>query len=349
MTNNDNLLINLVGIQSISGKETEAVKYLVETLPALGWDSAFADEAGNLVAEKGNGSKELVLLGHVDTVPGGPLFKLDGNILWGRGAVDAKGALCAFAVAGGKVKVPEDWKLTLIGAVREETDSWGARYRIPMHSPQACIIGEPSGCNGVTLGYRGSLRINIKGEDGGAHRSGDNGPLTGCLMASAEILKTIELMDIPDKPIIERTTGAVAFMEGLEEVGRYACIDIDIRLPVGEEPETWIEIAEKNALKWGVKAETRSAIKAHLVSNSDPVVRAFRVGIRKQLGSKPRLLAKGGTADFNLASEWHCPIAAYGPGDSHLDHTDQERIDLGEYSTSISVLEEVLPTIMGYL
>ena len=348
MTNNETFLVNLVGIQSISGKEGEAVKYLAETLPGFGWDSAFIDDAGNLVAGKGKGEKELVLLCHVDTVPGGPPFKLDGNVLWGRGSVDAKGPLCSLAVAGGKIDVPEDWRLTLIAAVREETDSGGARFRIPLHSPAACIIGEPSGYDGVTLGYRGSLRMWIKGEYGGAHRSGDAGPLTGCLLASAQILKSIELVDIPDKPIIERTSGAVAFMEGRENVGRSACIDLDIRLPVGTDPDRWIEIARKYAMKWGVEAEVRSAVKAHVVPTSDPVIRAFRVGIRKS-GFKPRLLAKGGTADFNLAAAWNCPMAAYGPGNSHLDHTDQERIDLNEYSSSISILEVAIPGLMSII
>jgi LysW-gamma-L-lysine carboxypeptidase len=345
MGNNQKLLINLVGVPSRSGEETEAVKYLCETLPSMGWEKAFADEAGNLVASRGNGDKELLFLCHIDTVPGGPPFHLDGKVLWGRGAVDAKGPLCALAAAGAVVPVPDDWRITLVAAVREETDSGGAKFRLPLHTPAACIVGEPSGAEGVTLGYRGSLRIMINGEDGGAHRSGDSGPLTGCLRAASRIMETVELMDIPEKPVIERTSAAVAFMEGIESVGRKCKIDLDIRLPVGEEPEKWIEIASKSASQWGVNAEVLSAVKAHVVPVKDPVIRAFRVGMRRK-GIKPRLLAKSGTADFNLAADWGCPMAAYGPGDSLLDHTDSERIDLDEYALSISVLEEVLPLIM---
>ena len=32
---------------------------------------------------------------------------------------------------------------------------------------------------------------------------------------------------------------------------------------------------------------------------------------------------------------WGCPIVAYGPGDSSLDHTPEERIDLGEYLRAV--------------
>jgi LysW-gamma-L-lysine carboxypeptidase len=39
---------------------------------------------------------------------------------------------------------------------------------------------------------------------------------------------------------------------------------------------------------------------------------------------------------------WNCPIAAYGPGDSLLDHTPNEHIELDEFSRSIQILSEVL-------
>ena len=39
---------------------------------------------------------------------------------------------------------------------------------------------------------------------------------------------------------------------------------------------------------------------------------------------------------------WQCPILAYGPGDSTLDHTPHEHIDLKEYHQAINVLALVL-------
>ncbi|MBN1332231.1 MAG: M20/M25/M40 family metallo-hydrolase, partial [Synergistales bacterium] len=186
------LLVNLVGIQSVSGQEMECSKYLAEVLTHHGWDKVHIDEVGNVIASRGSGEKELLLLGHIDTVPGGPSMQLQEDTLWGRGSVDAKGPLAAFCVAGGMARLPEGWKITLVGAVCEETDSRGAYHRIPLHQPRACIIGEPSGMTGVTLGYRGHLRVLIHGEDGGAHRSGDAGPLTSCVRAVSSILALIE-------------------------------------------------------------------------------------------------------------------------------------------------------------
>ncbi len=39
---------------------------------------------------------------------------------------------------------------------------------------------------------------------------------------------------------------------------------------------------------------------------------------------------------------WNCPILAYGPGDSSLDHTPDEHLDLAEFRQAIAVLARVL-------
>jgi LysW-gamma-L-lysine carboxypeptidase len=41
---------------------------------------------------------------------------------------------------------------------------------------------------------------------------------------------------------------------------------------------------------------------------------------------------------------WRCPIVAYGPGDSALDHTPDEHVSLDEYWRAISVMEAMLRT-----
>ena len=71
-------------------------------------------------------------------------------------------------------------------------------------------------------------------------------------------------------------------------------------------------------------------------------MRAFLAGIRS-VGGQPGFVLKTGTADLNIvAPVWGCPAAAYGPGDSALDHTPNEHISLDEFKRSISVLQFVL-------
>jgi LysW-gamma-L-lysine carboxypeptidase len=74
----------------------------------------------------------------------------------------------------------------------------------------------------------------------------------------------------------------------------------------------------------------------------NPVVRALTAGIRRR-GGAPALLLKTATSDMNtLAESWDIPMAAYGPGDSKLDHADLEHIVLEEYFAAIQVLSQAL-------
>jgi LysW-gamma-L-lysine carboxypeptidase len=75
---------------------------------------------------------------------------------------------------------------------------------------------------------------------------------------------------------------------------------------------------------------------------SNGLVKAFLRAIRENQG-QPRFKLKTGTADMNVVSPfWKCPMVAYGPGDSSLDHTPEEHIEITEYTRAINVLESVL-------
>src|SRR5688572_29643850 len=96
------LLREMVRIPSVSGGEGPLVTYLVSQARALGF-TARRDEAGNFIAELGDGPITHVLLGHVDTVPGEIPVRIEKDELWGRGSVDAKGPLACFLCAVARV------------------------------------------------------------------------------------------------------------------------------------------------------------------------------------------------------------------------------------------------------
>jgi LysW-gamma-L-lysine carboxypeptidase len=76
---------------------------------------------------------------------------------------------------------------------------------------------------------------------------------------------------------------------------------------------------------------------------SSALVRAFSWAIRKVTSSPAVLLRKSGTGDINaFAAAIKRPMIAYGPGDSHLDHTADEHVDIREYLDAIKVLQEAL-------
>ncbi len=99
------LVHGLVAIPSLSRQESVASAWLVAQMRGAGFDRAFVDDAGNAVGELGNpsASRTIVLLGHIDTVPGNIPVRIDERLLlYGRGSVDAKGPLAAFAAGAAR-------------------------------------------------------------------------------------------------------------------------------------------------------------------------------------------------------------------------------------------------------
>jgi LysW-gamma-L-lysine carboxypeptidase len=76
-------------------------------------------------------------------------------------------------------------------------------------------------------------------------------------------------------------------------------------------------------------------------------VRSFLAAIRETEPTvQPGFVVKTGTSDMNVVAPlWRCPILAYGPGDSALDHTPTEHLLLDEYWQAVTVLERALRTL----
>jgi LysW-gamma-L-lysine carboxypeptidase len=242
------------------------------------------------------------------------------------------------AVAGGAVPIPQGWRITFVGAVGEEIDSRGSRFRMPLHSPAACVIGEPTGSDGVALSYRGRVFFTFESEDKGAHRSGSPGPMTDAVLATASLVEISKNM--------AGYTASVVEMEGKEAGTRYGRIAVDLRLPIGAVREDVEAMLEETAAAFSVKLNVIEYGPPYAVPKTDRVIRSFRAAMR-EAGLKPRLLAKQGTCDFNVLSPWGCHMGAYGPGDSRYDHSPDEQIPVAEFLRGVEVLKLALPKIMG--
>ena len=78
----------MLKIPSTSTQEGALAQFLVDTMAQLGLES-HVDAAGNAVGIFGtpNSGPDLVLLGHIDTVPGVVPVRVEDGKLYGRGAV----------------------------------------------------------------------------------------------------------------------------------------------------------------------------------------------------------------------------------------------------------------------
>lgn len=341
----EQLLQDLVALASPSCHEAAASAFLVDWMRNKGYDQAFVDEAGNAVGIIGSGAREIVLLGHIDTFPGFPQVRRDGRLLYGRGAVDAKGPLCAFAIAARRATLPPDAKVVVIGAVEEEAaTSRGARHALSRYRPDFCVIGEPSHWDRITLGYKGRLLLDWRWQGGSTHSAGAApSPAERALSYWREIETYSAQHNRDIASLFARLDASIRDINTRQDgVNSLAEMTVGFRLPPGIEPDA---IAPQFPTSNGATISTRGAEAAFTGDKNSPLSRHFRRAIRT-LGGRPRFLYKTGTSDMNVVGpRWNCPILAYGPGDAALDHRPDEHIDLDEYLRAIAVLQRVLEAI----
>ncbi|MCC5821672.1 MAG: [LysW]-lysine hydrolase [Planctomycetes bacterium] len=348
------VLHDLVATPSVSGSEAAAVRVFVRHAAAMGFETEI-DAAGNGLAHRGasaaGAAVHIVLLGHIDTVPGHIPVRIEDGVLHGRGSVDAKGPLAAMLVGAANAELPAGVRVTVAGAVGEETaDSPGARHLAGQFRPDACIIGEPSGWDGVTLGYKGRLIGRLVCERSCAHTAGPGLSAADEVLAWWwRILADVESFNGDRARVFERIQASVRGLSGGSDgLTEAAVLEAGFRLPPGVDPHELAQRLEALAGD-GCGVTWRGHEVAHATDRNDPVVRALSGAIRS-LGATPRPKLKTGTADLNVVGPvWGCPIAAYGPGDSSLDHTPEERLDIAEFARSVGVLQRGMELLAAEL
>jgi LysW-gamma-L-lysine carboxypeptidase len=338
------LLEAMLRIPSVSGDEAALAQFLVAQLRDLGFHG-FVDDAGNAVGIAGHGA-EVVLLGHIDTVPGVVPVRIADGRLYGRGAVDAKGPYATFIMAVARLIASDalDRRYVVIGAVEEEAAySRGAHHAAACYHPVACVIGEPSGWEQLTLGYKGRLLIDATWHQPGAHTAGPTPAVAEravaywCAVrehcsawnASAgsalfdQLLPTLRQINTSSDGLTDQVTATIG-----------------IRLPPAIDPAELA--AQLRALDPHAGLVFREGCRAWQSERNTPLVRAFLPAIRAA-GGQPRFVRKTGTSDMNVVGpRWQCPMVAYGPGDSALDHTPDEHVVIDEYRRAIGILADAL-------
>ena len=116
-----NFLRKCLEIYSPSGQEKKYSEFLANYLKKHGFNVSF-DNVGNIIAKKGSGNPMLLLVSHLDTVPGElPVIEKDGK-LFGRGAVDCKPSLAAmvYSISNYNFDQIDSGTIIFAGIVREE-------------------------------------------------------------------------------------------------------------------------------------------------------------------------------------------------------------------------------------
>lgn len=181
----------LIACPSVTPADAGALDLVEEALASIGFTvhRFAAGEAPdgpvhNLFAIRGKGGRHFAFAGHSDVVPPGQGWTSDpftpevrGDLLYGRGAVDMKGAIAAFIAAAAETRDQPGTLSLIITGDEEGPATYGTVALIDWMRdrgicPDLCLVGEPTSVNQlgdmIKIGRRGSVNmwIEIDGHQG---------------------------------------------------------------------------------------------------------------------------------------------------------------------------------------
>jgi LysW-gamma-L-lysine carboxypeptidase len=245
-------LERLVKIYSPSAREQPVAEAIVETMGRLGYDAEI-DTVGNAVGRMGRGDRHVLLLGHIDTVPGEIDVRRDGDLLYGRGTVDAKGPFATFVMAAARVGALPDTQVTVVGAVEEEAATSKGAYHVAKayDRPDYVVIGEPSAWNRITIGYKGRLLIDYHLERPVSHTAGQaRGVCEEAVDYWLEIVRSAEAYNRDKTGSFSTLDPSLRDMRsGSDGLQEWVDMHIGLRLPTGLDVDEFVEKA-RGGLAW---------------------------------------------------------------------------------------------------
>jgi len=371
------LAAELIRRPSVTPKDEGALDIVARHLEDLGFTChrlVFGGEDGsdpivNLYARHGAGRPNLCFAGHTDVVPPGAreAWSLDpfgaglrDGALWGRGAVDMKGAIAAFIAAAGRWLADRQpgWNGSLSLLITGDEEGAGINGTKKVlewlaargEALDACIVGEPTSASMlgdmIKIGRRGSLtgRLTVRGvqghtaypqlADNAAHR----------LVAMLHALTTAEL-----------DRGSAHFQPSTLQVST-----IDIGNPAANVipaearavfnirfNDCWTGERLKNWLgeRLAPLGDGRFALDVSI--SGEPflvapgiVSKPLAEAIRRVTGRTAELSTTGGTSDARFIHAY-CPVAEFGLVGQTMHKVD-ERVDLGD----LAALTEIYRTFL---
>ncbi|MDH5701301.1 MAG: M20/M25/M40 family metallo-hydrolase [Candidatus Bathyarchaeota archaeon] len=350
------LLTRMLEIYSPSGKEEEISNFLAKEMEDIGF-RVRKDKIGNVIGEIGQGKPVILLCGHMDTVEGYIPVRVENSKLYGRGAVDAKAPLAAMIVAASTF-LKEDFpgKILVVGVVDEEGSGRGIKHFIKEGiQPDYAIFGEPSGIGKIVFGYKGILNIKITCETPSGHSAApwlfDN-----AIEKAMEIWRQIQKLHLREEKLKSRfysTTSCLTKINGgnaSSMIPSKCDIYVQLRIPPQFTPEQVFNGVKRKIKRYkatnpkvSVKTKMEGVANGFEADRRSVLVRALAWAIRKTTLNYASFSRKTGTGDMNvLGNALKIPVVTYGPGDSRLDHTPNEHIDLKEYLVSIKVYRKAI-------
>jgi succinyl-diaminopimelate desuccinylase len=287
------------------------------------------------------GSRHFAFAGHVDVVPPGEGWasapfapEVRGDLLYGRGAVDMKGAIAAMVAAAAEVPQSAGTLSFIITGDEEGPARFGTVALIEhMRSvgaiPDVCLVGEPTSVNRLgdtmKIGRRGSTNIwlEVEGKEGHvAYPHLADNPITKLVHMLAE-LKAMPLddgtdwfqasnLEITDISVGNPATNVIPSRAHARLSIRFN--DLHTGKGLGERVSA---IAEKHGgtarpVVYGEAFLTPPGVFSQMVADA----------VEAELGLRPEASTTGGTSDARFLKDL-CPVIEFGLCNATMHKRDE--------------------------
>ncbi len=314
----------LIDIDSTTGREGEVASVLAGYLRDRGYsvlEQPLRDGRANVIAAAGE--PQLVLSTHFDCVP--PFFpsRLDGGLLYGRGACDAKGILAAQVAAAERLRAAGAVRVGLLFVAGEERGSDGAMAANRVASPSAFLVnGEPTD-NRLGAATRGVLRVKILAEGRAAH-SGYPELGESAVEKLVDVAMALRGVAWPSDELLGTTHYTIGLISG------------------GVAPNVVPARAEAEIIfrTVGSHDEVRRLLRQTLAGRAtfEEVLDVPPVRLHTLPGFDTGVFAY--TTDIPLLDRWGTPLLL-GPGSIHVAHTDREHVPVAELTRAVELYERL--------
>lgn len=367
---------DLIRCPSVTPAEGGALGHLQKVLEGLGFVChrlPFSDEdtpdVDNLYARYGTAAPNFCFAGHTDVVPTGPLdgwtvdpfaAEIKDGFLYGRGAVDMKSAIAAFASAA--ASVIEDGVVAgsisfLITGDEEGPSINGTKKVLGWLREQGeqidhCLVGEPTNPHRIgemmKIGRRGSMNsiLTVHGKQGHVAypHLADNAAHLLVQMLHALTREPLDAGNDHFQPSSLQITSidignpTENIIPGSAE-GRFNIRFNDIH--TSDSLTRWI----RETLDGVANGPDRYDLKIRVSGESfifppGELSEIISAGIEKVTGQKPELSTTGGTSDARFIKD-HCPVAEFGLVGETM-HKIDERCRLDDIRALTDIYRDVL-------
>jgi succinyl-diaminopimelate desuccinylase len=368
----------LIRCPSVTPEEGGAISYLQRVLTGAGFDvhrvmftQPGYDNIENLYARVGTGAPHFVFAGHTDVVPPGEeqlwsyapfAGEVSEEVLFGRGAVDMKGAIACALAATFDYLAPQSGKpkgsISFLITGDEEGVAVNGTVKLLKWAADRgekfdhCLLGEPSNPNALSdmikIGRRGSLNgtLVVTGTQGHvAYPQLADNPVRGIVtLLSALMSAPLDAGSTHFDPSNLEFTSIDVGNKTVNVIPGEARARFNIRFNDRHTQDDLKALVEQRIgaaagpIRWRIEWEPSNA--DVFVTKPGAFVDLVRAAVAEVTGKTPALSTSGGTSDARFIKDY-CPVVEFGLVNTTM-HKIDERVPTADLVALTAIYRKVL-------